>query len=98
MSKEEKRPRVNRKLPSRFIPVGKTVVRYGQKFKCILRPPIEMLHHTEACRGCWFAKTHRDNGLVSNCNAIQCSSWDRKDGKNVWFVAVEEYDKESDAL
>jgi len=86
MSKKEKEPRG--KLPSRFVPVGETIVRYGQSFKCVERPPIDTLHWTDACKGCWFAKTHHDR-MVSNCNAIQCSSWDRKDGKNVWFKLVE---------
>lgn len=84
----DKLPRVNRKLPTRFVPVGKTLNRYGRVFKCVLRPDVSVLDPCEACRGCWFSRTHRDDRLTSNCNAIQCSSWDRKDGENVWFVAV----------
>ena len=90
MKDSDKIPRVSRVLPTRFVPVGKTIVRYGKEFRCVLRPPVETLSPTEACKGCWFAKTHRDDRLVSNCTAIQCSSWDRKDGKNVWFQLVED--------
>ena len=86
MLTQEKPPRVERKLPSRFIPVGKTITRYGQTFRCVLRELSPDSPPNEACRGCWFARTHRDERLIANCNAIQCSSWDRRDGKNVWFV------------
>ena len=81
-------PKVNRKLPTKFIPVNRTIARYGRLFKCVLRPPVETLDVQDACKGCWFARTHRDDRLTSNCNAVQCSSFDRKDGKNVWFKLV----------
>lgn len=86
---EDKTTRINNRLPTRFVPVGKTIKRYGNTFRCVLRPPAEMLSPQDACRGCWFCRTHRDYNLVSNCSAIQCSSFDRKDGKNVWFQLVE---------
>ena len=87
---KEKPLHIARGLPTRFVPVGKTIIRYGKEFRCVLRPPVEQLTPQEACRGCWFARTHRDDRLTSNCTAIQCTRWDRKDGRNVWFVLVED--------
>jgi len=78
----------NDRLPRRFIPIGGEVERYGQTFVCVEAPPVEELLPCEACRGCWFARTHRDN-RISNCSALQCSKFDRKDGRNVWFVLKE---------
>ena len=77
------------RLPKRFIPIGGEVERYGNTFVCVEAPPVETLQPYEACRGCWFARTRRDDGLAASCAALQCSKFDRKDGRNVWFVLKE---------
>lgn len=74
------------KLPQRFIPVGGELERCGRVFVCVERHSVAL--PKDACFGCWFAKTHRDK-LISNCSALQCSRFDRKDGRDVWFVEKE---------
>lgn len=69
--------RYNR-LPRVYVPVGETVVAGGNVLRCELRP--RGLHWSEACRGCSLRT--RDRG----CYDLQCSSFDREDGVNVWFV------------
>ena len=84
--------RINHKLPGRFVPVGGVLSRYGRSFRCVSRPPVASMSPQDACRGCWFARTHRDERLTTNCYAVQCSSFDRKDGRNVWFIDEEDCD------
>lgn len=70
--------RYNR-LPRVFVPVGgTTVVGRGVVLRCVARP--RGLHWTECCRDCWLRT--RDRG----CYDLQCSSFDREDKVNVWFV------------
>lgn len=38
----------------------------------------------DACLGCWFKNHGR------GCYGLRCSRFDREDGNNVWFVAVED--------
>lgn len=74
-------------LPTRYVPVGGEFVRYGVRLECVRRPRVESV--SGACRGCWFSKGRKlINGdyVIINCNDIACSSWDRMDGANVWFV------------
>lgn len=75
-------------LPTRFVPLGETFVRYGVELRCVLRDPIGCPR--DACRGCWFSKARKADGRNVNCADIQCSSWDRMDGRNVWYVPVDE--------
>lgn len=72
------------KLPTRYVALGGTLTRYGHKLICVKRPPAKDLLPCEACRGCWFSKA-RTKDYVMNCADIQCSKWDRMDGRNVWF-------------
>lgn len=74
-------------LPTRYVPVGGEFTRYGVRLVCVRRPRVECI--SGACRGCWFSRGRKViNGetVMLNCNDIQCSSWDRMDGRNVWFV------------
>lgn len=73
------------KMPSRYVRLGGRFRRYGVELVCVERP--EGLSPCDACRGCFFCSS-RINGVVINCNDIQCSSWDRMDGVNVWFREV----------
>lgn len=68
--------------PTRYLRVGETFERYGVTLECFAMPPVT--HPSEACAGCFFRRS-RINGCVVNCNDIQCSSFDRMDGRNVWF-------------
>ena len=74
-------------LPTRYVHIGQEMTRYGVCLVCVERP--KGLIPTAACKGCFFKKA-RSGGVVVNCNDIQCSSWDRMDGRNVWFVRKED--------
>lgn len=74
-------------LPTRYVPIGDEFTRYGVRLVCVRRPRVASV--SAACKGCWFSRGRKViNGetVMLNCNDIQCSSWDRMDGKNVWFV------------
>ena len=74
-------------LPTRYVPLGEVFTRYGVRLVCIRRPRVECV--SGACRGCLFSRGRKlINGETDmlNCNDIQCSSWDRMDGRNVWFI------------
>lgn len=73
-------------LPTRFVRLGGEFTRYGVTLVCVRRDTC--LHHTDACKGCFFSKA-RNGRNIMNCNDIQCSSFDRMDGLNVWFVPKE---------
>jgi len=73
----------SRSLPTRYVPVGEIVERYGVRLRCVERRPVHSF--SAACKGCWFRRCSVD-GTIVNCNDIQCSRWDRMDGRNVWFV------------
>ena len=75
------------KLPTRYIAVGEVLRRYGKELLCEVRPGSLLLPPSCACEGCWF-KNSREGNNVINCNDIQCSCWDRADGKDVWFRAL----------
>ena len=75
------------KLPTRFVRVGEVLHRYGKDLICEIRPGSMLMLPCEACEGCWF-KNSRDGSSVINCNDLQCSSFDRVEGKNVWFRAL----------
>lgn len=76
-----------RSLPTRYVPIGGEFTRYGVRLVCRLRPRVES--PADACRGCWFSRGRKvidGETVMLNCNDIACSSWDRMDGRNVWFV------------
>lgn len=66
------------RLPRVYVPVGETTVTPVGVLRCEARP--RGLHWTECCRDC--ALRTKDRG----CYDLQCSSFDREDGVNVWFV------------
>ena len=77
-------------LPTRYVRLGEEFMRYGVSLVCVRRP--EGLHPGDACKGCWFAKGRKrlcGDTVMVNCNDMQCSSWDRMDGRNVWFIEKE---------
>ncbi|MBR5414196.1 MAG: hypothetical protein IK114_14395 [Fibrobacter sp.] len=76
--------RTSEKLPTRFVPVGGVITRYGTRLVAVQRPAAARLLPCEACSGCWFSKG-RNGTLIINCSDIQCSKWDRMDCRNVWF-------------
>lgn len=79
-------------LPTRYVPLGSEFTRYGVRLVCVRRPRVECI--SGSCRGCWFSHGRKKiNGetVMLNCNDIQCSSWDRMDGLNVWFVEKVDY-------
>lgn len=71
------------KMPTRFVRLGGEITRYGCRLVCCERP--SGLAPCDACKGCFFSLS-RYEGSVIQCNDIQCSSFDRMDGLNVWFV------------
>lgn len=68
-------------LPSRFVSVGEEFVHEGHRYVCRERP---RCHPSEACSGCDIARLYR------GCGSLQCSAFDRRDGKDVWFSDVDE--------
>ena len=70
----------NYKLPKEFIPVGAYVDCGGFRYRCIERPPVCGMLPEDACSGCDISRKYR------SCGSLQCSRFDRKDGRNVWFV------------
>lgn len=67
-------------LPQRFVPVGQTTTARGIRILVVERP--KGLHVSSACSGCIFAS--------ASCPHLQCSAWDRRDGKNVWFIKADD--------
>ena len=75
-------PRDSR-LPSIFVPIGGHYVYGGVRYKCVARP--RDIRVRDCCKGCSFSK------LKGPCPvALQCSKFDRRDKKFVWFVREEE--------
>ena len=73
-------------LPTKYIPIGDVLERCGRKFVAVPRPDASRLAVADACMGCFFAKCPAS---FSNCNTLQCSRWDRADGRNIWFVPMD---------
>lgn len=70
------------KLPTMFIPVGGKGVYGGKEYECIVRRD-SMLPVSRTCEGCAF--------VSGNCPPLwQCSKFDRRDRRNVWFREVVE--------
>lgn len=62
--------------PMVYVPIGKYIFIGGERFKCVLRPNVVPI---DACLGCAF----RGRSCPPR---LQCSKFDRRDGKFVWFV------------
>ena len=71
---------VRSRMPRRDIRIGEEFEKKGHRFKCVRRPKIDA--PSEACSGCDAAH------LFGNCEMPRCSSHDRSDRQNVWFVEV----------
>ena len=72
-------------LPTRFVRVGDVFSRYGKVLRCVERPAAGVMMPSDACMGCFFSCSRSVNSMI-NCNDIQCSKFDRMDGRSVWFV------------
>lgn len=68
-------------LPTRYVAIGARVRLGDRVYECLERSRVDVPE--DACRGCAFR-----NGRPA-CGDLQCSRWDRADGKNVWFGRVE---------
>ena len=88
------------KAPTRYIPVGEEFTRYGIRLRCVPRP--RNLTPADACKGCWFSKGRRsvpgEGYIMTNCNDIQCSCFDRMDGNFVWFQDADAQDELKDSV
>lgn len=70
--------------PVGFVPVGDTFM-YGGRCVVVKDRP-SGLEPRQACVGCAFSG--------GGCPAIACSSFDRIDGRSVWFESVQYEDYE----
>jgi len=68
------------RLPMVFIEIGDLVEHYGHVYRCVERP--KGIEVCMACSGCDFDRKHRQCFFAN----LQCSSFDRRDRKSVWFV------------
>lgn len=68
-------------LPSRFVELGGVVLHEGHWYRCI---ESKATHPSEACCGCDIARLYR------GCGSLQCSKFDRRDGRNVWYIETAE--------
>lgn len=64
------------RFPSIFIPVGGYYTYAGVRYRCVVRPRVVP---RDCCRGCAFER-------CSCPAALQCSRFDRRDHRFVWFV------------
>ena len=69
-------------LPMRYVDIGGEIEVSGHRLRCIERP-VRVWPPCEACSGCALSK------LYLGCSDIQCSIFDRRDRKDVWFVENE---------
>lgn len=77
-SKQER----SEKLPNRFFRVGETIRLDGVMYEVVERniPDAMKDRYSLTCKGCDLQN--------KPCERLQCSRWDRIDGKNVWFVRL----------
>ena len=83
LSKDGEKDESSVRLPSKFVPIGGRVQILGKWYRCV-----EADKHllTDPCRGCDLAS--------ENCSfrVPQCSPFDRRDHKRVWFKLVKQLD------
>ena len=72
---------VTSRMPKRFVPVGGRYEKGESSYVCVERPVVRSV--SDACLGCVFSKSSSPDRW---CLGLQCSKWDRADGRNVWFV------------
>lgn len=68
-------------LPNCFVAVGDEVMVAGHRYRCEERGRV--IRCADACLGCGFNLPNR------KCGSLQCSKFDREDGRNVWFIALD---------
>lgn len=68
------------RLPWKFVPVGCTVEVGDECFVCVEAEKVSL--PMDACIGCAFSRGGR------GCKHLQCSPFDRRDHKFVWFKEV----------
>lgn len=66
------------------LPIGEVISVNGVLVRCVERPPISRISVSDACSGCYFRRFNK------TCPPSQCSSFGRTDGKNVWFVELDD--------
>lgn len=66
------------RLPSVYVPVGGIYEYGGFRYRCVVRPGVVP---RDCCVGCAFSAPG-----VACPSALQCSKFDRRDGRFVWFV------------
>lgn len=79
MNRKENKQERSERLPNRFFRIGDSIRFDGVLYKVIERPYVE--RPSQVCNGC---DLHN-----KGCERLQCSKFDRVDGKNVWFVKIE---------
>jgi len=67
-------------LPTKYTDVGDILEIGGHRYECIVARRCSV--PSEACSGCDFSRKYR------NCSDVQCSPFDRRDGKFVWYKEV----------
>jgi hypothetical protein len=73
-------PQIRSIINKTTFPVGEEFESNGVLLRCIERPRVECVQ--DACSGCYFSVNYL------TCPKSQCSSFGRRDGRNVWFVEV----------
>lgn len=68
------------RLPSIYVPVGGTYTCFGETYRCVERPDVVP---RDCCLGCDLSR------IKHPCPAaLQCSKFDRADGRFVWFEKI----------
>lgn len=68
-------------MPERYIGIGEYFLVAGVRYRVV---PNRAVMPFEACSGCAFSG--QVGGRFRSCPNVQCSSFDRCDGRSVWFV------------
>lgn len=80
LGSEERKSRI----PRKYIPLGGSYEKDGREYVCVERDEVRGV--SDACSGCCFSRSSSPDRW---CLGLQCSRWDRADGRNVWFVEAE---------
>lgn len=75
-------------LPFRYIQLGETVTLGGRTYECVERDAFSCAPK-DVCKGCDLNDEENDVCMGTN---IECSKFDRRDGKNVKFIKIANYD------
>ncbi len=84
LAKEGDKDEGAQRFPTRFVPVGGITSIFGRMYRCVPCDP-DIL--TDPCRGCDLRE--------QNCTSRvpQCSPFDRRDRKRVWFKLIKTKEK-----